>query len=237
MGDIAFKFRQTRPVDAAALAELKRKIWSDEPDDPAQITRAILDPRHQGVLALAGKKVAGFIDSFWTLAPPGGRRWEVDLLAVHPKYRGHGLAVKLIQASLRAGRAAGAGEARGLVRCDNIYGKHVFARCGFRQSETTLRLFVCSSPGFNDMPGPEILPPSHIPVITYNYCGVWLEEDFSAAGFGLARAVLLDGCTQLAGALIPADDEEALKAAEQAGYDSVDDYNWWNRILNETDYL
>lgn len=50
----------------------------------------------------------------------GLARWEVDLLAVHPDFRGKGIAAQLVSPITKTGKARGANFARGLVEVENM---------------------------------------------------------------------------------------------------------------------
>lgn len=85
--------------DAPNIAALKRRVWPDENADLVRIAKALSDPAHTVLIAVHGELVVGFAHAFVTHSAQGAMRWEVDLLAVYPDYRGRGLGVRLLQAA------------------------------------------------------------------------------------------------------------------------------------------
>lgn len=229
------EFRNTLPGDAAGIADLKKIVWPEETSGRGQILQAILDSRHAGVVAIDDGQIIGFVDGFSTTSLVGQKRWEVDLLAVHPAYRGRGIAGRLVGSSVLAGSLAGAQMVRGLVRSDNTPSQRVFQRCGFMKNTSTLRLFLrlLEEPEADE---PSLsLPKFLIPVRTYGYQGLWLEKDYSSSGFEAGRMALAAGCWDSVGALVPLDDDDACRIAESAGFHAISDYCWWERVYDGTD--
>lgn len=113
----------------------------------------------------AGGIVVGFVIAFAT-SGAGALRWEIDLLAVHPDWRGRGLGGRLIETALAGGSAlaAGAGSsppkadrrpvptvgqqgapslgARAVVADDNPASIRAFVRSGFRLDPQTCELLI-----------------------------------------------------------------------------------------------
>jgi hypothetical protein len=74
-----------------------------------------------------------------------------------------------------------------------------------------------------DLPASSFL----IPVTTFNYRGLWLEGTLDYDAFTCASAIRSQYKLDVAGAVIPASQEKAITAAQQAGYVFVGDYQWW----------
>lgn len=91
-------------------------------------------------LALAGDSVAGFAIAF-PVRGLSGLRWEIDLLAVLPLWRGLGLATRLVRAAAAYG-AGLADRARAWVAADNRASARVFTRVGFRTEPEMCTLLV-----------------------------------------------------------------------------------------------
>jgi len=91
-------------------------------------------------VATTGDTVAGFAIAFPTHSL-AGVRWEVDLLAVRPGWRGRGLATRLIRAACAHG-ARIAPVARAVVATDNRASLRAFQRAGFRQAAHPSHLFI-----------------------------------------------------------------------------------------------
>ncbi len=227
------EFRRAQPMDAPGLTVLKQLVWPEEKSSAAAITQAVLHVDHDTQVFVengAQLRVIGFVDGFVTF-PPGGPRWEVDLLAVHPDYRGRGLAERLVRASTAAGLRCGAHTARGLIRTDNLASQRTFARCGYTRQPETCALYVCSRAPAAETPQNIPLPDGFLPVTTFGYQGLWLEGQLDAAAFARASAALASGCFEVAGAVIPHHHTAALQAARAAGFTFVADYAWWELAL------
>ncbi len=225
------EIRAATAADAPLIAEVKVATWPDEMTTAEMIARVLQETNHAAHTAWGDGRLAGFVDGFLTMTAAGARRWEVDLLAVHPVYRGRGLATRLVQANSGAGCDMGAIEARGLVKTGNAASERAFARCGYVTDATIYGLYIDGyGEGFNSaVPRGLHL----IPVVTFNYQGVWVEGELSGAGFALAQSVRAQYGWDAAGAAIPVNLTEAKKAAEAAGYSLVGEFRWWNRSLIE----
>jgi GNAT superfamily N-acetyltransferase len=213
--------------DAPAIRAIKDVVWPDDATSEGYIVKVMAQSDHHTTLALVDNVPAGWVSGFMTAARDGQCRWEVDLLAVHPEFRGQGIAPRLIEVSVQAGRARGAEVARALIHVENRASQGAFARCGFALSEPTCGLYISA-----DAPS---TPPEHasrddlhlISVCTLNYRGVWLEGALDAAGFRLAQAVRTRYGWDVAGAVIVHSAALVTEAAQSCGYDLVGDYAWW----------
>lgn len=219
--------------DAEAIACVKDAIWPEEVTTPDYIAQVIQQPDHDTILALDNGHIVGFVDSFITLGAAGQRRWEVDLLGVHPAYQGRGIGSQLMQATTTAGWQIGAEYARGLVAVSNISSQKAFARVGYMVEERPLNLWVSVvnrdqlSVVSNQLPAASFL----IPVITLNYRGIWLEGELSATALLAAQAICSRRGWDIAGALIPVADTRLNEVAHKANYAFVNQYQFWQQVL------
>ena len=97
--------RQITQTEAPALAQLIRATGLDHNPDPERIARVSLESNHVTLIETASdESLIGFVDAFSTISQEGILRWEVDLLGVHPDYRGKKIAQGLIRAVVTAGQ-------------------------------------------------------------------------------------------------------------------------------------
>lgn len=225
------EIRQAAPADAPSISAIKQAVWpSESPKNQAYIADVIALPDHATHLAFVEGTPAGFVDGFMTYTLEGLPRWEVDLLAVHPDFRGKGIAAQLVALSTETGKARGANFARGLVEIENIASQRTFARCGYTLEDEHHALMVGSELLIDVL----ILPPENTlltAVQTINYRGIWIEGAYQKNSF-LAGQVL---CTQhawdLTGAVIPNSDTTALQIAQELEFTLIGHYQWWKRSL------
>ncbi len=230
---MSIEIRQAVPTDAPHIFAIRQAVWpSESPKDQAldSIAEVIALPDHATFLAWADDMPAGFVDGFMTYTLEGLARWEVDLLAVHPDFRGKGIAAQLVALCTETGKARGANFARGLVEVENIASQHTFARCGYTLEDEHHALMVGSEILIDVL----VLPPENTlltPVQTITYRGIWVEGNYEKNIF-LAGQIL---CTQhawgLVGAVIPTSDIAALIIAQELGFNLVGHYQWWKRGL------
>jgi GNAT superfamily N-acetyltransferase len=220
--------RRATPEDAPGIAAVRRAVWPGEAVDFAFMGRVIAEPDHATLVAVLNGTIAGFADGFLTLAADGTRRWEVDLLAVHPDYQRRGLGAALTAACTNAGRDFGPSLARALIRTDNLASRRAFARCGYQEG-AACRLMINRDDGGGSVEAPA---GSHIiPVMTLSYRGLWLEGVLTPAAFRAVQDIRARLGWAVAGAVIPAAQGRAIRAAEAAGFFAVGDYAWWERAL------
>ena len=217
--------RHATPADAVALQAIKRAVWPEEDADLAAIAVALNQPDHQTQVAVAADgTVIGFADGFLTLAADESRRWEVDLLAVHPTHQRQGTGQALVAAVTAAGRDFGAVTARALIQVENRGSQKTFAYTGYSLKPTVCHLLINTDGPDDQAPVP---PGAHlVPVITFNYRGLWIEGQ-RAQAFGAGRAIRARHGWDVAGAVIPETAPAELRAAEAAGYANVGAYQWW----------
>jgi len=229
---MSLQLRAAAAADAEAIAHVKDAIWPEEATAPDYIAQVIQQPDHHTISTLDNEHVVGFVDSFITLGPAGQRRWEVDLLGVHPTHQGRGIGSQLVQATTTAGWQMGAESARGLVAVSNISSQKAFARAGYTVRERPLNLWVSSITNYQlpNYPITQLPISSHlIPVITLNYRGVWLEGELSTHSLQAAQAVCTHMGWDIAGVLIPVTDTTLNEAAYKANYAFVNQYQFWQQ--------
>ncbi len=207
--------RQSAPLDAPEIARLIRVIWSDHNPDPAWIARVILESSHAMLIETAGDQVVGFVDSFATVSANGTLRWEVDLLGVHPDYRGRGIGQRLVSGAVEAGRQFGAEVTRALVQIDNEASLNTFRSCGFTADDPVSDLYISGAAVEGDAPVPT--EAYLISVSTLTYSGVWVEGAASAEALRAAQAIRARYGWSVAGAVL------------EAGTTVPDEFEWVGR--------
>ncbi|MCL7452209.1 MAG: GNAT family N-acetyltransferase [Anaerolineae bacterium] len=116
--------------DAEGLLMVEAATFNESPYSPDEVRGMLTAGRQRAWLALGEGQVVGFVIGFVTHGLRG-RCWEIDLLAVLPAWRGHGLATRLIRAASAHG-ARLAPRARAVIADDNSASRHAFERAGFR---------------------------------------------------------------------------------------------------------
>ena len=217
--------RPARVDDIPGLSQVKQLTWPEEAVRLSQVEKVLHDPAHDIFAAEMQGQVAGFIDGFVTRSAQGVLRWEVDLLAVHPAWRGRQLGQQLILACLKAGKKRGAAFARALIQVENQASQISFERCGFQCQPEILDLYIA--------PASEVHSPSNesdgytLAVYTINYSGIWLEEDVSKCSLIAARALCWQEKCELVGTLVIQTDLPDNEKMNQSGFTKVGNYQWW----------
>jgi ribosomal protein S18 acetylase RimI-like enzyme len=139
-------------ADAQGLMAVERAVFDESPYDARQVRTLLADSSQRAWLATVGKAVAGFVMAFPTTSLKG-LTWEIDLLAVHPDWRGRGLATPLVQAAWAHG-ARVAPRARAAVAADNKASARSFARAGFHQDPEPCTLLICQTKDRTLRPSP-----------------------------------------------------------------------------------
>jgi GNAT superfamily N-acetyltransferase len=219
--------RAANSDDANPITAIKRLAWPEEDCDPAQVGAVLAAPTHQTHVVEINGEMAGFVDGFLTRDAAGQTRWEVDLLAVHPKHSGRGLGSRLISANTQAGLQAGAVLVRALIHVENHASAGAFTRSGYKSQPGEYQLVIL---GKGAKPVSQISPldkPYLVPVSTINYSGLWQESHFTPQGFA-AACLALNACDhELVGAIIPSENYAALTTAAAAGFIPIGNYRWW----------
>lgn len=224
-----FDLRYAEPEDAPGIVRIKKAVWPHEKADTAAIAAALAEPGRATLVADEDEGISGFVDGFLTVGVDDSRRWELDLLAVHPLAQRRGIGRALVAACTEAGRDHEAECVRALIRTDNVASQETVARCGYAPDPAPCSLWVAQH-GEDD--GHPVPPGAHlIPVVTLNYRGVWVEGALSVDAFRAARAMRARHGWDTAGAVIRLDNAAGLEAALEAGFMAVGDYRWWVKTL------
>jgi ribosomal protein S18 acetylase RimI-like enzyme len=117
-------------ADAEGLLGVERATFDESPYNAADVQAMLRAGPQQAWLAVQGERVAGFAIAF-LVAGVRGSWWEVDLLAVHPDWRGLRLGRQLIEATTAYGGGV-ARQARAVVADDNYASTNAFQRAGFQ---------------------------------------------------------------------------------------------------------
>lgn len=217
-----FVIRRATAADAPEITRIIRAAWKEY--SPDVVPRVI--PTHQTYVASIADKVVGFVDSFGTAHDDdeAALRWEVDWLAVEPKYHGKGMGTALVAAAREAGREANAKVARALVRVGNSASEKAFARNGFAPRPEILALYLSDIP-LKDLRTVADHRKSYIiPVNRLNDVAIWIEGEITDRVLQQARHMLGARGWHAAGALIPREDRKTLQLAQAEGYRHIANY-------------
>jgi len=214
--------------DAPALADLIRCVWPEEDPALSTIVGALGAPDHATYVAIVDGRVMGMCDGFLTLDADGCRRWEVDLVAVHPDQRGRGLGARLIAASSAAGQARGAAYARGLIAVANAPSQRAFQRNGYQADPVVRELYICRALAGEELDLPAGV--SLVPVHTLTYRGGWIEGQVTEQALRAAQTIGAARGWDCVGILLAADDD-LRRTAAALGFAWVGAYRWWRRAL------
>jgi ribosomal protein S18 acetylase RimI-like enzyme len=132
-------------ADAEGLLTVERSAFNECPYDAEQVRAMLTEGPQHAWLAVGGAGVVGFVIAF-PICGLQGTRWETDLLAVLPEWRGRGLATRLIRAAAGHGMAL-TRQARAVVAADNRASLRAFTRAGFRVEPGICKLLVYRTEG------------------------------------------------------------------------------------------
>lgn len=220
-----FEIREAAQKDIRGITPVKKSCWPEENADPNLIKNVLEAPNHSTHVAVYDGIIVGFVDSFLTYAGDRTPRWEVDLLAVGPEYRGRKLGEQLVRASMATELANQAALTRALIQVENIASQVTFARCDFQREEQVCNLFISNDQDVVSLLASVSL--SLISVTTMNYRGLWLEDEFTSESFRAAQALRSSSTLDRVGAVIPANLDASCQAAKESGYIRIGQYQWW----------
>lgn len=220
--------RPATPAQAATLYELKQAIWPGERATVEQVEAGLSAPDQLTVVGWQGNVVVGFAAAFPTMTATGQRRWELDLLGVHPAARGQRLGTKLIETMLRQLPRQADEPMRALIATSNIASQTAFRRAGFHQEQMELGLFSSELRPAGQT-NPTTIPAHLIPVQTLNYGGYWLEAIADGSALSLAAGLPSGPTAALVGALLPLDRQDLHTTARHSGYAHIGNYHWWHK--------
>ncbi len=140
--------------DARGILAVDRATFDDCPYTPEQIVCLLTEPCEgsepsQGLqtwVAEVEGSIVGFVAAFATrtLQADG---WEVDLLAVHPRYQGQGLGAALVGQAVAGATSSGATRARAVTAVENRASRCTFEAAGFRAWPQAYHLLRCDVAG------------------------------------------------------------------------------------------
>ena len=221
-------FQPAAVTEASSLHALKEAIWPGTGLAEEQLRLGLLVTGQLTLVAWQGDEAVGFAAAFPTVTANGQRRWELDLLGVHPAARGQRLGTQLIEAMLRQLPHQPGEPIRALIAVNNIASQTAFRRAGFRQEQTEMALYNYDL-GPAGQTSPAVIPAHLVPVQTLNYSGYWLEEIAEASALSLATGLPASQNATLVGALLARDRPDLHTTARQAGYALMGNYHWWQQ--------
>jgi ribosomal protein S18 acetylase RimI-like enzyme len=225
---MGFQIRQVNENDIEGIIRVKHAVWPDTDVNRDLMRRIVKDDGHRTLVAEADGVIAGFVDGFQTVSSDGIRRWELDLIAVHPDFQKRGIAAELMWMNTQSGRERDASLARGLVEIENVGSQRTFIKCGYQSDGQICSLLVREKgTQFSAKAKADQLPPCIITVSTLNYTGLWIEDDWNTDDFRVVNKHLDEGRYELAGCVIPNTNFEAINNAKQAGFKLIGQYQWW----------
>lgn len=126
--------------EAQGILAVEQATFHESPYSADELRTMLTQGQQRAWLAMKGPDAVGFVVAFPTHGL-SGPCWEIDLLAVHPAWRGHGLATALVRAATGHG-AQVASRARAVVATDNPASARAFTRAGFHATEGKHELLV-----------------------------------------------------------------------------------------------
>lgn len=221
---MSVQIRIANPDDAGAIGRIALDAGVAAIDADSPRVRRVLAESHTYV-ATINAVVIGFIGCFFTSHPMGGRRLELDLLAVAQEAQRRGLGGSLIAACIDFAAEAGVRQTRALVRCENAAMRKLCRRHGFAQSPEAFQLQVVD-------PRPvatqsRLHEARLIPVETLSYTGIWLEGDLSREAIADAHHLAAQIDASVIGAVVPSNALETVKLLQAKDFQLIGAYHWW----------
>jgi GNAT superfamily N-acetyltransferase len=224
---MAISVRPATANDAQAIATIIKLSLGDEVASN-HIQGVMSENDHASFVAVANEQVIGFVDGFLTNAQDGTRRWELDLLGVHPDFRGLGAGQKLIEVFTTAGKSYGATLARALVAVTNKPMYAAMARTGYQQQKSMYKLWISSDSG-NETQLPENA--YLIPVNTFTYRGIWLEGEITTQTIDAANLIREKNKLDVIGAVMLTHDKATLEIIHRANFNFIGNFHWWHQAI------
>lgn len=225
---MTISIRHATSDDAQSIASVIQLSLGDEVQS-SHIKQVIEeDNNHVSLVAEADGEVIGFVDGFPTIAQDGARRWELDLLGVHPNLRGLGTGQKLIETLTAMGKSYGATLARALVAVTNKPMHTAMTRTGYQRQVSEYQLLVSSASG------KEVYLPENthlIPVNTFTYRGIWLEGEITSQVIQYANTIRQNYHWDVIGAVIASNDQATLDIVCAAEFQLIGKFNWWHQAI------
>lgn len=210
--------------DAATVSTIIQLSLGDIVET-VHIQQVMAEDDHASFVAVDNEQVIGFVDGFLTMAHDGTRRWELDLLGVHPDYQGRGAGKQLIQTFTDVANDYGATIVRALVAADNVPMQTAMIQTGYQQQLDEYELHI-SSAARNQAKTPEN---THlIPVNTFTYRGIWLEGEISLQAIQAANTIREKYGWDVVGAVVSQNNKSALETIHTAEFDFIKTFHWWH---------
>lgn len=221
---MSVQIRIAIPEDARAIERIAADSGVASIDAGSPRVRRVL-AKGLSFVATTDAAVIGFVGCLFTAHPKGGRRLELDLLAVAPEAQSRGAGCKLVAASIAYARDEGARQIRALVRCENAAMHRLCRRHGFARSPEAFELHVVN-------PQPvarrsRLHNARLIPVETLSYAGLWLEGNLSAEAITDAHHMATQIEVRVISAVIPSEALETSKLLQARGFQKIGAYHWW----------
>jgi ribosomal protein S18 acetylase RimI-like enzyme len=228
------EIRRGTLADIDGILEVLVAAFNEAPPDPIYCMELIDRAKNWlWVVENDEGRIVAFTSSFLTVLQKAIRRWEVDLLAVHPMARGQGWAPQLLKLSGQDARQHKANLTRALVKIDNTAAQRAFNNADFHTTGQLYRLYAWEPQALEPDPisGGSV---SLVEVNTLTYRGIWIEglgantltEERALQYVHLAQAVAAQQGRTLVSALLPAEKPfgPLLDEAQLLG-----EYQWWRR--------
>lgn len=244
--DVTYKAFDGSLDDAAGLLEVEAACWNESMHSPHSIQSVLVDDEIKQVcwLALGGGEAVGLMHAFQTFDSIGRAIWEMDLLAVHPDWRGRGIGTELVRRAAQA-RPDETAHARAFVEPSNVASQKAFERSGFAVAGERQQIFERETADAGadavhprDVTLQRIRPASWRAssdgqvayfdlVYTVLYDGLWLSGGLTArlveAACVLAEHYQLDKV----GVVTPLADAGRSDLLKQTGFDNLGTYDMW----------
>jgi ribosomal protein S18 acetylase RimI-like enzyme len=214
------------PQDAQAISQIIELAFHEQASFE-QIQQLIIDGNHCTWVAetVESKEIVGFVDGFMTIAQEGTRRFELDLIAVHPDFAGQGIGKQLIHTFSE--NVIDADIIRTLVAVNNTAMQRAMTATGYQLETQVHSLYISSNSDEKTNRATE----SHlIPVETFTYSGIWLEGEITKEAIQAAQYQRQKCGSDVIGAVISTENTKAIELVQSTGFEYIKDFQWWTKI-------
>lgn len=206
--------RRASNDDLKSIGSLIEVCLNDVPDE-AHLKNAFGFTRLTYVADVMGE-ICGFVDGFFTQSAKDTLRFEVDLMAVHPRFHGQGIARMLIAEVLQQAAINGAQLSRALVRVSNTAAGRAFHKSGFSRLNDAYELYISQ---FSPL---GVSAELCVPVVTLTYSGYWLEGGLQPVPYaGTSSSTSL-----LHGAVVPKGSRTSA-LLDNLSFTMLGEFHWW----------
>lgn len=224
-----FEIRRAKIAQADDLTAIINTIFEDK-IDPERLRLIFCDSHNFTYIAESEGKIVGFVDNFLTVSHDTKLRLELDLLGIHPDYRGQGIGRKLIKTSIDLSKNLRVSLIRALVASSNTVMQHTCQSLDFSKQPHDILLYV-KQPANSTGTVPQSSSGHLISVQTLTYSGVWIEGEVSPEAIERANTLAchIGGIT--VGTLIDVSDVRQRALLKDFGFEEIAQYNWWSMDL------